>query len=227
LDQTAVAEAETREAAALVPEFIALDLEMAGYTTDQGQLAWMQSEELAVFKDVASNFVSQPLEPAFIAANFIFGTDLEWDYDRGWASCGVIFRAAAVDKGVQAQFNVVFVNPTAYPEWSIELWDDGEYQSTFGDGLSDSIQQGKGTTNHFLIVADGTNVTLFANGIELVFTTVEVTPNETRLVFTPVQVSLTEGEFGILAGLAHGLSYVGGPGTVSCAFRNTWIWELP
>jgi hypothetical protein len=198
-----------------VPEFIAFDLELAGYTTDQGELMWMQSEELALLNNAVypDNVLYQALEPGFTVANFVFSTDLEWDSEvfngsYNYPGCGVIFRAEDVDEGEQAHFNIVLVNPTAYPSWEIELWDSGQYQSTVGSGLGDAIQ-GAGSTNHFLMVADGSLVTVFANGAQLDSVTL---PD-----------SLSKGEFGILARAA----LFADPGITSCIFTNTWVWELP
>ena len=213
---TATAEIIQPTETASVPGFMALDLELAGYTTDQGELVWMQSEELALFNDAVypDNVIYQALEPGLTVANFVFGTDLEWDSEvfngsYNYPACGVIFRAKDIDHGEQAHFNAVLVNPTAIPSWEIELWNSGQYQSTISDlRLSDAIQ-GAGSTNHFLIVADGSMVTVFANGARL------------QSVILPA--SLSEGEFGILARAA----IFQDPGITSCIFTNTWIWELP
>ena len=80
-------------------ESIAADLELAGYTPDQGELVWMQYEELALFNEVASNFLTRPLEPGITAAHFVFSTDIEWDSDYSFANCGVIFRTEDVANG--------------------------------------------------------------------------------------------------------------------------------
>jgi len=215
LEKTATPETILPTETATVPEFIALDLGVAGYTTDQGELVWIQSDELALFNDAVypDNVLYQALEPAFTAANFVFSTDLEWDSEvfngsYNYPACGVIFRAEDVDHGEQVHFNAVLVNPTAYSSWEIELWDSGQYQSTIEAGLGGVIQ-GAGSTNHFLIVADGSTVTIFANGA--------------RLGSVTLPASLSEGEFGILdraAGFAD-------PGITSCIFTNTWVWELP
>jgi hypothetical protein len=198
-----------------VPEFVARDLEVAGYTADQGKLVWMQSEERALFNDAVypDNVLYQALKPGLVATNFVFSTDLEWDSEvfngsYNYPACGVIFRAEDLDDGEQAHFNIVLVNPTAYSSWEIELWDSGQYQSTIASSLGNAIQ-GAGSTNHFLIVAEGSMVTVFANGF--------------RLDSFTLPASLSDGEFGILARAA----LFADPGITSCIFTNTWIWELP
>jgi hypothetical protein len=215
LDEPATAEIVPPTETPSVPEFIALDLEVAGYTTDQGELMWMQSEELALFNDAVypDNVLYQALKPGLTAANFVFSTNLAWDSEEfngsyNYPACGVIFRAEDLDDGEQAHFNIVLVNPTAYSSWEIELWDSGQYHSTIDSGLGDAIQ-GAGSTNHLLIVADGSMVTVFANGI--------------RLDSVVLPASLSEGEFGILARAA----LFADPGITSCIFTNTWVWELP
>jgi hypothetical protein len=216
LDEPAITETVPPTETATVPEFVALDLEVAGYTADQGELVWMQSEELALFNDAAypDNVLYQALEPGFTAANFVFSTDLEWDSEvfngsYNYPACGVIFRAEDVDHGEQAHFNAILVNPTAIPAWEIELWNSGQYQSTISDLRLSSAIQGAGSMNHFLIVADGSMVTVFANGA--------------RLDSVTMKASLSEGEFGILARAA----LFADPGITSCIFTNTWVWELP
>jgi hypothetical protein len=176
----------------------------------------MQIEELALFNDAVypDNVLSQALEPGLTAANFVFSTDLEWDSEvfnssYNYPACGVIFRAKEIDHGEQAHFNVVLVNPTAIPSWEIELWNSGQYQSTISDLRLSSAILGAGNTNHFLIVADGSLVTFFANG--------------TRLDSVALNASLSEGEFAVLARAA----LFADPGITSCIFTNTWIWELP
>ncbi len=151
----------------------------------------MQSEELALFNDAVypDNVLYQALKPGLAAANFVFSTDLEWDSEvfngsYNYPACGVIFRAEDLDEGEQAHFNIVLVNPTAYSSWEIELWNSGQYQSTIASSLGDAIQ-GADSTNHFLIVADGSIVTVFANGA--------------RLDSVTLPASLSKGEFGILA----------------------------
>jgi hypothetical protein len=216
LDEPAITETVPPTETASVPEFVALDLEMAGYTTDRGELVWMQSEELALFNDAVypDNVLNQALEPGLTAANFVFSTDLEWDSEvfngsYNYPACGVIFRAEDIDQGEQAHFNAILVNPTAYPAWEIELWNSRQSQSSIsGLRLGDAIQ-GTGKTNHFLIVADGSMVTVFANGI--------------RLDSVTLPASLSEGEFAILARAGVFTD----PGITSCIFTNTWIWELP
>ncbi|MEX1071508.1 MAG: hypothetical protein WEC37_02685 [Anaerolineales bacterium] len=232
LDITATAVAQETVSAA---DLVAADLELAGYTTEQGELVWMQSEELVLFNEVANDLLSQPLEPEFTAANFIFSTDIEWNFEGiistyGWTTCGVIFRAQDVENGEQAQFNVIFINPLAYPAWDIELWDDGQYQSSVDGELrvgSDIVQSPPyegayadpenpfhaRNTNHFLIVADASLVTVFANGVQLGSATLDAGP--------------TEGEFGILAGALYGRKWYEADPSVSCIFTNTWIWQLP
>lgn len=216
LDEPAITETIAPTETATVPKFVALDLEVAGYTADQGGLVWMQSDELALFNDAAypDNVLYQVLEPRFTAANFVFSTDLEWDSEvfngsYNYPACGVIFRAEDVDHGEQAHFNAILVNPTALPAWEIELWNSGQYQSSMSDLRLSSDIQGAGSTNHFLIVADGSMVTVFANG--------------TRLDSVTLKDSLSEGEFAILARAAGFQD----PGITSCIFTNTWVWELP
>ena len=216
LEEPATAEIVHPTETASVPEFVALDLEVAGYTTDQGELMWMQSEELALSNDAVypDNILYQALEPGLTAANFVFSTDLKWDSEvfngsYNYPACGVIFRAKDIDHGEQVHFNAVLVNPTAIPSWEIELWNSGQYQSTISDLRLSSAIHGAGNTNHFLIVADGSMVTIFANGA--------------RLDSVTLEASLSEGEFAILARAA----LFADPGITSCIFTNTWIWALP
>jgi hypothetical protein len=216
LEKPATAEIVLPTETASVPEFIALDLQVAGYTIDQGELLWEQSEELALFNDAVypDNVLYQALEPGLTAANFVFSTELEWDSEvfngsYNYSACGVIFRAKDIDHGEQAHFNAVLVNPTAYPAWEIELWNSGQSQSSISGLRLGSGMLGAPSTNHFLIIADGSMVTVFANGA--------------RLDSVTLPASLREGEFAILsrAGIFTD------PGITSCIFTNTWIWELP
>ena len=216
LDEPATAEIVAPTEMASAPEFVALDLEVAGYTTDQGELVWMQSEELALLNDAVypDNVLYQALEPGLTAANFVFSTDLEWDSEvfngsYNYPACGVIFRSKDIDHGEQAHFNAVLVNPTAYPAWEIELWNSGQSQSSISGLRLGSGMLGAPSTNHFLIIADGSTVTVFANGA--------------RLDSVTLPASLSEGEFAILARAAIFTD----PGVTSCIFTNTWIWELP
>lgn len=201
VDFAATEQAETE---AFVRRAVAPDLDLAGFNTATGALAWVQNEEYEMVNTTPGTFLYQALERGFIVSDFVLSVDITWDSKTGVAGCGIIFRAEDVDNGEQAQFNAIRLS--GFPGWDIELWNFGDYQANMtGDvRTSAAINQESGSTNHYVLVANGTNVTVYANG--------------TRLGSTTLKASMVDGELGILAWQESG--------ETTCTFNNLWVWDL-
>lgn len=203
LDLTATADAENAAAMAQVATYVEPDLIMAGYSLNVGDLAWLQNQDLTIVAN-SPGIKYNDLDSTFTAANFVMGVDIAWDSETGVAGCGIIFRADGnILKGEQAQFFAIRLS--GLPAWDIELYNFGQYQATLTHGTSSAIEQAAGSTNHYVISADGSTVRVFANGI--------------RLGAADLKASMSQGLFGYFAAEESG--------TTTCTFTNTWIWALP
>jgi hypothetical protein len=205
VDLTATTDAENAAAAAEWAAYISPDLKLAGYTLAIGDLAWIQTQQLDLVSHTPG-YKYNDMDPTFTAANFVMGIDVTWDSTTGLAGCGIIFRAQGnVEKGEEAMFAALRLS--GFPGWDIELWKLGQIQANLVGKVQTSsvIDQGAGSTNHYVISADGTTVIVYANGL--------------RLGAADLKASMTEGLFGFVVFEESG--------TTTCTFTNTWIWALP
>ncbi len=203
VDLTATADAENAAAIVQWRAYVEPDLVLAGYSLNVGDLAWIQTQDLTVVAN-STGIQYNDLDPTYTAANFVLGVDVVWDSETGVAGCGIIFRAdGSILKGEQAQFFAIRLS--GLPAWDIELYNFGQYQSTLTHGTSGVINQAAGSTNHYVISADGTTVRIYANG--------------KRLGVADLKASMSQGLFGYFAAEESGQT--------TCTFSNTWIWALP
>jgi hypothetical protein len=215
MDLTATADAVAVAAAAATAtqllELIGPDLELAGYSSDIGELAWTKNQTFVMFNTTPGSIKVSGLDPLgldspFSAANFVMGVDVTWDSATGRAGCGIIFRAQEnLLKGEEAVFAALRLS--GFPGWDIELWKFGQIQANLVGHVqtSSAINQDAGSNNHYVISADGTTINVYANG--------------ERLGTTELKATMSEGLFGF-ANFEES-------GTTTCTFSNTWIWTLP
>lgn len=204
-DLQATSDAEEAAALAELTASIAPDLELAGFSSAEGELAFSLTESFDTVNDVPSGFLLNELEPGFSAGNFVLGFDLTWDSTGALAYCGMIFRSQGNDitRGEQARFWTVRFS--GLPYWDIEIWKFGQYQSQPVRSVDSVINQTAGSTNHYVIAANGTNIKVFGNGEKM---------GETEL-----KQSMGQGQFGYVSWLDSG--------QVTCNYSNLWIWALP
>lgn len=192
-------------AAAELEASIAPDLELAGYSSAEGELGFSMTESFDTVNDVPSGFLVNEMEPGYTAGNFVLGFDLTWDSTGALAYCGMIFRSQGDDitRGEQARFWTVRFS--GLPYWDIEIWKFGQYQSQPVRSVDSVINQSAGSTNHYVIAANGTNIKVFGNG--------------EKMGQTELKQSMGVGQFGFVSWLDSG--------QVTCNYSNVYVWELP
>jgi hypothetical protein len=205
VDVPATQAAEEAAELAYIAEFIAPDIEAAGLSTAHGQLGFSFDEPYDLTNNTPGTNLFVDLDPNYSVGNFVLGVDVTWESETGVAGCGIIFRAQDdLDGGEQAIFTAIRLS--GFPGWDIELWRFGQYQANLVGQVrtSSAIKQASGSTNHYVIAANGTSVVVYANG--------------TRLGATNLKESMTEGLIGFITWQESGIS--------TCTFDNFWLWEL-
>lgn len=181
------------------------DLDALNLNGTQGQLVYAGPQDMTIAFN-GGGFIYDPLDEDLILKNFMLGVDVTWNSETGFAGCGIIFRADPdFQTGEQVVFNTIRLS--GFPGWDIELHDQGGFRANLTGGIktSGAIDQHNGATNHYVISANGYNVTIYANGQRL------------------GSATLTERRFeGTFAFFAFGDRDV-----TRCIFSNAWILELP
>ncbi len=187
------------------------DLQLAGYSTTTGALAWQQGDPITLLADSPSTNVFASLaEPNPTVSNFILGVDIQWESgEDGLNGCDIIFRSDPdLETGRQLLFETIRFSGIYPPNWGFYLISQGIIEQDLSGGAqySPDIDQTNGNSNHYLLLVNNQEVSLFANGA-LVF---QDTLNTDRV----------DGVIGIDAWQNLG------PVT-TCTFSNAWVWELP
>ncbi|MEX1247217.1 MAG: hypothetical protein WEA61_01940 [Anaerolineales bacterium] len=203
----ATAAAQATEQAAVVIGSVGTHLELVGFSLDKGSLAFVQSEPISITVTGPRAYAPVLLtEPNPVFGNFVLGVDVTWESETGLAGCAIRFRGDEdIVRGQYGVFNAVRLS--GLPGWDIELYKFDQYQASLtGDYRPNAaILQGQGTTNHYILVANGSTLTVYANG--------------TRLGSGTANAALVEGQIAFEAWQESGLT--------TCTFSNAWVWELP
>lgn len=207
LDRTATAEARATSQAGEALAIIQPALEDLGFSASQGGLAYFDFDlNEQIIATNAYSTIFQPINEGVEYENFIFSIDVTWDSETGLAGCGLIFRSEPdLRRGRQAQFTAIRLS--GLPAWYLDLYEYGQFQADLlGRFLTNgAIRQGADSTNTYVIVAEGTSVSVYANG--------------TRLGGSTLPSGMTSGAFGAFTTQESGRT--------TCTFSNLWIWELP
>jgi hypothetical protein len=179
----------------------------AGFSYDDGYLAWKQTEPVTLSmtgpqKDLG---VVQAVDESLEAANFIFKSNVTWNATGGLV-CGLAYRAEQdLNKGKQYQF--YFHRLSGLPIYAIDVYDLGRFKNTITDTrFADGIDDQNEASNEFIVVARDERFTVYINGQH-------------------------QGDFydsskqrvdGLLAFVAWQES-----GRGSCTFEDSWAWVLP
>jgi hypothetical protein len=205
-DYQATADAKAAAEAATMLAIIQPDLDLAGYTADGGEMWFSDAGPIDIVNQTPGTYLYEEVPTDGTIGNFILSTDVVWDSKTGFAGCGIIFRAKdSIDNGEQAIFNAVRLS--GFPAWDIELWNFGDFQANLTGKIrpNSAIDNGAGALNHYVLVVDGSAVTVYANG--------------TKLGVTNLKASMTEGLIGLTAWQESG--------ETTCTFTNFMIWGLP
>src|SRR3989304_3923714 len=133
--------------------------------TQQGHLAWFADEPIDVLVDQYGTTVYVPLESDLTFSDFVLHVEVTWDSKTGFAGCGIIFRSEEdFERGEQYLFQTMRLS--GLPAWGVELWGYKEWQSTLTGEVkfSSAIDLSAGGANEYLLVAEESLLTIYANG---------------------------------------------------------------
>ena len=205
-DLTATAAVEATQAMAAVISGIEAELQTIGYSTEQGNLAWASEgpEELNITS--FNTYDIFPLASGEFLFDFVLKADVTWESTGGLAICGFWFRAESDDISAE-YYKFQTLRLSGLPLWDVEYWKFNEHRATISPGgkaiSSSHIDQEQGSTNVYILAAEGNLLTVYANGNRL------------------GQVTLTKLGKGLIAFYAWQES-----GETTCTFDNAWVWDL-
>lgn len=204
-DRTATASVRATAEYEAVLERIIDDLLPYELSVSEGQLAWYSKEPITLRLTGYNVYDYEMIGKKLSLANFIFKTDITWDSKTGLMTCGLAFRVKSdVENGPHYLFQTLRLS--GLPAWDIEYWNFGNFDHNVTGRVRTSavIDQKAGATNHYVVVANKTLLTVYANGQRL------SNAESTKLI---------EGMLAFFATQESGES--------TCKFDNTWIWALP
>jgi hypothetical protein len=205
-DLTATAEVEATQAMAAVIEEIGAELEAIGYSASEGSLAWVSGgpQEINITAYNTHDWI--PVASGQIFSDFIFKADVTWESTGGFVTCGFWFRGESEDENAP-HYKFQTIRLSGLPSWDVEYWKFNDWKATLSPGgriiESPHIDQDQGSTNSYILVAEGNLLTVYANGHRL------------------GQVTITTLSEGIIAYYTWQDS-----GETSCIFDNAWVWDL-
>lgn len=201
-DRTATAGSKSTQTAAVLLDDIDAELQMINLSTDQGFLGWSSIMPVSLTVDTYLEDRSWVIEPDQTFADFVLKTDVTWLSSSGLAVCGIVFRAED-DLEDGAQYKFVTIRLSGLPAWEVDYYKYGQVQSTVLGGMSSAISQEQGSTNRFILVAQGNKITIYANRARLGSVTNSIL-SEGLLAFYVLQES----------------------GETTCMFSDSWLWVL-
>jgi hypothetical protein len=203
-DLAATVTVEAAQAAADETADIADDLQMYGFSVDQGQLGWKQGSNVTLTMDSYQEEQFELFDQALFAGDFILQTEVTWESKGGLAVCGIILRAEPnLQFGKQYRYQIIRLS--GYPAYDIEFFNNGRWVSTLGGQPSTlrTLNQENGSTNILGLVVQGDRFTPYINGEELK---------------TKIDSRSREGTFAFYGWQDSGFT--------SCSYNNTWVWVL-
>ncbi len=201
-DLAATAAFESTQAEAEILEQVGAVLQGYGISTDEGRLGWFGIEPMELAVQNFGTIIYEPVAEMQAFDDILLNVDITWDSSSGLAGCGVIFRSEP-DLRDGEQYMLRTLRLSGLPAWSVEHWDFGEIVTTLRVEPNAAILIGPGSVNNFVLLLDGSTLTLYANGVRLTGLTVNRRAAG-RIAFLAWQES----------------------GVTTCLFENAWIWEL-
>jgi hypothetical protein len=207
-DLTATAVAEVTATAEAFLQTIYTDLQLAGFSAETGTLAWVQDEPFEMKVDQPSSSATRVLQDTnSVFSNFVMGVDVQWESEVAESGCEIDFRADAGVTGRYAVFATTRLSGQPSWNWDLELYSSGRFQASLSDGLqfNSAINLSQGGTNHYVLVANGNALSVYANGVLLGDGT--------------ASPELATGEISLGTWQQSGVT--------TCSFSNAWVWDLP
>jgi hypothetical protein len=205
-DLTATAAVRATETALAVLQEIDSQLQEVGLSTERGQLAWVSESAEGLTIDTYNTEYWTSLAAEQIFSDFVLKADVTWESSSGFAVCGFRFRAASDDQNA-AHYKFQTIRISGLPLWDVEYWKDNTWIGTMNPGSrpleTNHLNQEQGSTNTYILIAEGNLLTVYANGNRL------------------GQLTITTLQEGQIANYAWQES-----GETTCTFHNAWIWDL-
>lgn len=181
------------------------ELENLGYTPDSGHVGWIQTYSDEITLDSYNEAIYIPFAEDLSASDFILKTEITWESTSGLAGCSLIFRSEPdIQNGEQYIFETLRL--TGLPGWDIIYIKYNQVQKNVTGFLTaGAINQEQGSTNKYVLIAEGEKFTLYVNG-------------ERIGSYYDFSKSRLEGQFAFLGWQESGESV--------CTYENTWVWLL-
>ncbi|HEY45435.1 MAG TPA: hypothetical protein G4O14_01480 [Anaerolineae bacterium] len=205
-DLAATAAVEATQTIAAVIEEIDAELQEIGYSTEVGSLAWASEapEEITITTYASHDWI--PLAAGRDFSDFVLKAEVTWESTGGLALCGFWFRGESDDEDAP-HYKFQTIRLSGLPSWDVEYWKYNNWVSTISPGgrviTTPHIDQEQGGTNTYILAAEGSVLTVYANGHRL------------------GQVTISTLREGIIAFYASQES-----GETTCTFDNAWVWDL-
>lgn len=205
-DLAATRAAEEAAAAAALAEEIRAELEALGVDASRGQLAWTNEAPVVASLNTYNTEDNRPFAESQEFSDFVLSADLTWESTGGLVICGFWLRGESFEQRA-AHYLFQTIRLSGLPSWDVEYWKFADWVATVSGGgqvqSTQAIDQAQGSTNTFVLVADGSTMVVYANGTRLGQATVS---------------SLSEGVLGAYIWQESG--------ETTCTWDNIWIWDL-
>jgi hypothetical protein len=181
---------------------IAPDLETVGFTTDSGSLVYDYDIPMTMTVDQYMVYWPEPITDSALK-DFVLHVDIRWDWTSGLAGCGIMFRAEDdLERGARYLFELMRLSGA--PGWHMSYEKFNRIQANLVDYRPDAvIKDEPNSTNNIMLVVQADLLQVYINGKKM---------REVRYS------KLSEGGIAFLTWQESG--------ETTCAFRNTWVWEL-
>ncbi len=151
--------------AALAP--IAADLSIYGVDSSQGQVGWIQPPlHLEVNQYQGRKFDNK--FPTVIAQDFVMSSDITWNTQYGGSGCGFVFRSNGNQQS-PSQYMVVATR-LAGGHVFFAVMAQGEMmivKDMYPHTIDTRFNANNGATNRLAVVGQGTNFSIYTNGVKL------------------------------------------------------------
>lgn len=206
-DRTGTAVARATEEMSFFQENVAPDLEVAGLSFDKGELGYKMESPISISINQGGNwrYFNQLETNNPVFSNFVISVDITWQSETGLAGCDIVFRSDGdMHDGEFVRFQIVRLS--GFPGWNLSEIKFNRVQGrlTSTSNTSPAIELETGSTNHFVLVVNGKNVSAYANG--------------TLLGHGLMSAHITEGEIFFQAWQESKAT--------TCVFSNAWVWDL-
>jgi hypothetical protein len=203
-DRTATAAAQATATADVAMVKIKSELEKVNLHAEDGQLAWISSDETDLSVEKYNSIDYSAIDEAGVLKDFVFHADIGWNSTSGLAGCGMIFRADDDFKN-GGQYQLLLIRLQSAPIWAVDFVKFGKIQFPLNEynGLSNAIIDEPNSVNKVTLVARGQNIFTYINGEKM------------QQLESSKQL---EGKVGFFISQESGKT--------DCTFSNSWVYSL-